>query len=100
MPALFVGLHDLQPFFQVAGEAAALRLLDALQGQGAEHHQGAARGGAPAFLRRTDQQVDSALVHIDPQRARGDAVQHEQATHRVHGVADGAQVVIGQDDPR
>jgi len=43
MPALFVGLHDLQPLFQVAGEAAALRLLDALEGQGTEHYQGAAR---------------------------------------------------------
>ena len=99
MSALFVGLHDLKPFFQVAGEAAALRLFDAPECQGAEHHQGAARGGAPAFLRCADQQVDCAFVHIDPKRARGDAVQHEQATHRMHGVADGPQVLVGQDNP-
>ncbi|MCY1188302.1 hypothetical protein D9M73_293900 [compost metagenome] len=69
MSALFVGLHDLKPLFQVAGEAAAMRLFDALEGQRTEHHQGAARGGAPAFLRCAYQQVDCAFVHINPKRA-------------------------------
>ena len=98
--ALFVGLHDLQPFLQVAGEAGALAAFDALAGLFAEHHQGAAGRGAPAFLRSADQYVDAIGAHVDPERAGGDAVEHEQAADRVHGVGDGAQVVVGQDHSR
>ena len=39
-------------------------------------------------------------LHVDPDRAGGDAVEHEQAADLVHGVADGAQVVVGQDHAR
>jgi hypothetical protein len=62
----------------------------------AEHHEGAAGRAAPALLRRADQHVDAGGLHVDPHRAGGDAVQHEQAAHLVHRVGHGAQVVVGQ----
>jgi hypothetical protein len=43
------------------------------------------------------QQVDDDGCHVDPDRPRGDAVEHEQATHRMHCVRHCAQVVVGQD---
>ena len=39
----------------------------------------AAGRAAPALLRRADQHVDAGGRHVDPDRAAGDAVQHEQA---------------------
>jgi hypothetical protein len=36
------------------------------------------------------------VAHVDPHRARGDAVEHEQAAHLVHRVGHRLQVVVGQ----
>jgi hypothetical protein len=63
----------------------------------AEHHHGAAGRAAPALLRRADQHVHAGGLHVDPHRAGGDAVEHEQAADLVHRVGHGAQVVVGQD---
>jgi hypothetical protein len=51
-----------------------------------QHHHRAARRAAPALLRRGDQHVDAGGAHVDPHGAGGDAVQHEQAAHGMHGV--------------
>ncbi|MPN23061.1 hypothetical protein SDC9_170446 [bioreactor metagenome] len=75
--AVLVGFHDLQPFLQVAGEAAAGRRVDARPGAFAEGDQGAARGAAPALLRGADQDVDVVRRNVHPDRAGGDAVEHE-----------------------
>ena len=95
--AFFVGFHDLQPLLQVAGKAGAGGAVDGGAGALAEHHHGAAGRAAPAFLRRGNQHVDAGRLHVDPHRARGDAVEHEQAAHCMHGVGHGAQIVVGQD---
>ena len=65
-----------------------------------EHHQRAARRAAPAFLRRGDQHVDAAGLHVDPHRPRGDAIEDEQSAAGAHGVADGAQVRVRENDSR
>jgi hypothetical protein len=59
-------MSQASSIFQIAGEAAALLLLDALKGQRTEHQQGAARGSAPAFLRCADQQVDGRATASMP----------------------------------
>ena len=41
-------------------------------------HQSAARRCAPAFLWRTDQEINAGRFHIDPERPGGDAVEHEE----------------------
>src|SRR5215470_3725326 len=55
--AAFVGLHDLQPFPEVGGEAGARRGFDPGTGGIGEHHEGAAGRSAPAFLRGADEHV-------------------------------------------
>ena len=95
--AAFVRLHDLQPLLQVAGEAGAGGAVDGRAGALAEHDHGAAGRAAPALLRRGDQHVHAGGLHVHPHGARGDAVQHEQAAHLVHGIGHGPQVVVRQD---
>jgi hypothetical protein len=98
MATCFIGFHDLAPFLQVAGKAAAGGLRHARDGAFAKHYQPGAGGAAPAFLWRADQYIDTDRAHVYPQRAGGDAVEHEQAADLAHRCADGLQVVIRQDD--
>ena len=95
--AVLIGFHHLQPLLQVAGKAAAGGAINGGAGARAEHHHGAAGRSAPAFLRRGNQHVHAGGFHVHPDGARGNAVQHKQAAHLVHGVGHGAQVVVGQD---
>src|SRR5690554_6492639 len=98
VPAPLVGLHDLQPLLEVAGEARAGGVVDGLAGLAGEHHHGAAGGGAPALLGGADQDVDAEVLHIDPDGAGGDAVEHKQAALLMDGIGHLADVVIGKDD--
>ena len=95
--APLIGFHDLQPLLEVHGEGAALCGIDGLAGAFAEHDHGAAGRAAPALLWCRDQDVDTGGFHVHPHGARGDAVEHEQATDGVHGIGNGLEVVIGQD---
>ena len=74
--------------------------VDALARALAQHHERAARRAGPALLRRRDQHVDARRRHVDPHRARGDAIEHEQPADLVRRLGDRAQVVVGQDDSR
>ena len=89
--------HDLQPFAQVTGKTGAGRFVDALAGESAEHDQAAARRTAPAFLRGADQDVDAAGLHVDPDGAGGDAIEHEHTADGVHSVGNGADIIVRQD---
>ena len=95
-----VGLHHLQPLAQVAGKAGAGCAVNALAGELTQHHQGRAGRAAPAFLRRRDQHINAASLHVNPDGAGGNAIKHKQATHLVHGITDGAQVIGRQDHAR
>src|ERR1700731_1782903 len=55
---------------------------------------------APAFLGCGNQHVDTAGLHVDPQRTRGNAIEDEQSTCSVDGVTDRAQIRIGENDSR
>jgi len=83
---------------RIIPHAAAARLLDRLARAGRQHHHGAAGRAAPALLRRGDQHVHTGLDHVHPHRAGGHAVQHHQGAHLVRRIADGADVVVGQQD--
>ncbi len=98
--AVLESFHDLQPFFQVAGETAAGRPIDSGARPFAQGDQGAARRGTPALLRGADQDVDIVRRHVHPDRAGGDAVENEQTIDSMDRGADGAQVVVGQDHAR
>ena len=100
MSAALVGLHDLEPFAQVGGEAAARGAVDALACLIAEHDEGTAGRAAPALLWRADQHVDAAALHVDPDRARGDAVEDEEAADLMHRIGDPPQVSVRKDDAR
>ena len=78
--------------------AKLLLVVASMRGAGAlaQHHEGAAGRAAPALLRRADQHVDAGGLHVDPHRAGGDAVEHEQAADLVHRIGHGLQVVVGQ----
>ena len=97
MAAGFVSLHDLQPLAQVTRKTAAAGAVDARAGQVAQHHHGTTRRTAPAFLRCADQYIDAAGHHVDPDRARRNAVQHQQATHGMYRIGHAAHIAIGQD---
>jgi hypothetical protein len=86
--AAFVGLHDLQPLLQVAGEAAAGGGVDA------------ARARSPSITKAQQGEplqpfcgalisTSTPVAHVHPHRAGGDAVEHEQAAHLVHRVGHG-----------
>ena len=62
------------------------------------HDERGAGTARPAFLRRADQHVDARRLHVDPHRARGDAIEHEHAAMLVRGVGDRADVRVGKDD--
>ena len=94
--AVFVGLHDLQPLLQVQRETGVGRRFELLSRQVAEHHKSAAGRAAPALLWRADQHVHAGGGHVDPQRAGGDAVEHEQRADFVRRIGHRAQVVVGQ----
>ncbi len=95
-----VGFHYLQPFFQVAGKAGAGGVVDGVAGAGAEHHHGAGGRAAPAFLRRTHQHVHAGGFHVHPHRARGNAIEHQQAADGMDCIGHLAQVAVGQNHAR
>jgi hypothetical protein len=97
--AFLVGLHDLQPLLEVAGKTAAGGCVDARTRALAKRNQRAARGAAPAFLRRADQYVDVVGDHIDPDGPGGDAIKNEEAINGTNGGADGTQVIVGSIKP-
>ena len=97
MAAAFVGLHDLQPLLQVHREAAVRRAVDGGSCALAQHHESAAGRTAPALLWRAHQHIDPRGLHVHPDRARGDAVEHEEAADFVRGLGHRAQIVVGQD---
>ena len=74
--------------------------IDALTRSLAQHDQARTRCSSPAFLRRRDENVDSRLTHVDPQRTRCNAVEHEEAPDFMNGRSDAAQIVVGQQDSR
>ena len=43
--------------------------------------------------------INANRFHIDPNAARRDAIKHEQAPDRMHGIANRFQIVIRQDHP-
>ena len=94
MPAVLIRGHNLAPLFKIAGEAAAGRLIEALAGKRTQHHKSGARRSAPAFLGRADQHINAAGLHIDPQRARCNAVQDHHAAMSVHGICQRSDVII------
>ena len=69
MAAVFKCLHDLQPFFQVEGEAVGLGFLRFLISRSVQHDQAATGRSAPAFLRCGKQDVDTEFFHIEPDAA-------------------------------
>ena len=72
-------------FFRSQAKLELVGAVDApARARSLEHHHRAARRAAPALLRRGDQHVDAGGLHVDPHRARGDAVEHEQAADFVH----------------
>ena len=50
------------------------------------------------FLRRRDQHVDAERLHVHPQRAGSDAIEHEQTADGMHRRRHAAQIVVGQQD--
>jgi hypothetical protein len=56
----------------------------------------AAGGCAPAFLRRTDQDINATGLHVYPQFSGGDAIEYKQAAHQMNGVHDCADVGFRQ----
>src|SRR5690554_1905160 len=94
--ACLVGLHDLQPFAQIAGEAGADRGIYLLSALGTQHDQAATSRAAPALLRSSDQHVNTNGLHIDPDGAGCDAIQYKQATVGMHGIGDLPHIVVGQ----
>ena len=65
------------------------------------HHADANRGGSgPALLRRRDVGANVRVVHVDPGRARGDAVEAERRADLLAGVPDSLAVLLVQDDSR
>ena len=100
MAAALVRLHDLQPLAQIARETRAGRRVDSGARRLAQHDQRAARRRAPALLRCADQDIHAVGDHVDPDRARSDAIEHEQAADGVHGIGDGTQIGVGKDHAR
>ena len=65
------------------------------------HHADANRGGSgPALLWRRDVGANVGVVHVDPGRARGDAVEAERRADLLAGVPDSLAVLLVQDDSR
>jgi hypothetical protein len=48
-------------------------------------------------LRRAHQHVDAGVLHVDPDRARGNAVEHEQPADGMHRIGHRTQIGGGQD---
>mmetsp|Transcript_5226 Transcript_5226/g.17240 ORF Transcript_5226/g.17240 Transcript_5226/m.17240 type:complete len:445 (+) Transcript_5226:893-2227(+) len=98
--ARLVRVHHREPLAQVACERGARggpRRLDAALRQ---HHDRSTRRARPALLRRGDERVDPVLLHVDPDGARGDRVEHEDAAHLVHRGREPGDVLVRQQDPR
>ena len=91
---------DRQPLREVHREARRGAGGHGLPSGFAEHDVTGPGGSAPALLRCTQQHVDAELLHVDPDRAGSDAVEHEQTADLVGGVGERADVVIGQDHAR
>ncbi len=96
MATAFIRFHDLQPLLQIAGKAGAGGAVNGRTGATAEHHHGATGRSAPTLLRGADQHINAGRLHIDPDGARCNAVQHQQAAHGVHCIGHAAQVAVGQ----
>ena len=96
MLAFDVAFGNHQPFFEVAGKAAAGGGVHGVAGAFAQTYHGGARRAAPAFLRSADEDVHIAITHAHPHGAAGDAVQHEQCAHIVRGGGNLFQIGVGQ----
>ena len=99
MAARFVGRGDLAPLLQIERKTVRGGLVQTRQRALGHHHEARARGRTPALLRRGKQHIDAGCLHVDPDAARGDAVEHHQRADLMRGRGQGGDVVIGQDDP-
>ena len=98
-PARQVGIHDFEPLAHVDDHGGGLRVARRVHAAFAEHDHARARRTSPALLRRAQDGVHAGRLHVHPNRAARDGIEHEQPPVRVHGVGHSLDVRIRQNDP-